>query len=516
MSPEPLRETPRVLLVDDEWTTRVLMKGLLGQLDCEVWEADGASAALRWISEKGPSFFDLVVSDYWMPGENGLELLKTLASLDPTLSVVLMTADEERAILEVLLRQGGSGFLRKPIVRAELVACVKAAHERTRRLRQLRATELEASSLGQSQRLLLERHLSLAWPELEFFYSSKSQASGDFVSVSHIGSGRRVLIASDGSGHELSSAFQSNYFQGLARGMLMQGASLDEVFTRFNELILAEWIGDDGIPKSLAALALEFDFSGSKLGLLNAGYPRPLQAGLDGLAAPLGGDRGSSPLGWFKERYCAETFALKPGSLYLWTDGLADQAEALGVDPLSLATRLLEDRAGAEGFVSGAQDDIAIARVRLGGESLSGVVFLPLVFVEVAGDDAGRVDWWQDWLERSLRLALGGGCIECLGDVLVCFREGLLNALEHGCEGSPSLVARVQLGRSADGTVLRMSITDTGNGHDFDWRAHAERASVDWVTEHRGLIMMETLPSRFEVLQGGRQVAMEFEMGALR
>ncbi len=48
-----------------------------------------------------------------MPEINGMELLKPILDLDPTLSVVLLTAEEERDFFESLIGNGSCVYLKK-------------------------------------------------------------------------------------------------------------------------------------------------------------------------------------------------------------------------------------------------------------------------------------------------------------------------------------------------------------------------------------------------------------------
>ena len=80
---------PRLLIVDDdELACRSLARAFRRTVD--VSTADNASAARSLLSTHA---FDVVLSDFEMPGENGLQLLSSIASQFPLVRRVLMTAE---------------------------------------------------------------------------------------------------------------------------------------------------------------------------------------------------------------------------------------------------------------------------------------------------------------------------------------------------------------------------------------------------------------------------------------
>ncbi|MBD5781018.1 response regulator [Pelagicoccus sp. NFK12] len=504
----------QLLLVDDDKTTRRLLGFVLERLGYHVTEAQSAKEARAHIHTLGFDHFDLVVSDYWMPGQNGLELLKYISVEDPTLSVMLMTSDGERQILENLIQINGCGFLQKPIKRDTLRARVADAVAQTRRRRHLQATESEANTLGENQRILQHKQLTGEWSNIEFTFTSKSQASGDFVSVIPLKSGEKVLLISDASGHELSSALQSNYFHGLARGMLKYGASLPQVFQHFNDILLHEWNDEDLVGHSLAALALSFDRDKQLLSFINAGAPQPYLSQSDGFAAPIGNAQGFAPLGWFEDPFFQSQIKLQPGYVCAWTDGLSDLAENTEVDPLALADRLLNKRLNSSSLLSNARDDIAVIRVTPPCTPIDFQPMIPLVSLDIPGDQADRIDEIQAYCEKSIRIVAPEIDSSYLADLLLCLREALLNALTHGCRSQRDLAASLRLSRSHDFSKIAIQIRDQGQGHSFDWEAHAATAAEELIPEHRGLIMMHSIPSRIDLSDRGASVFMEFEREA--
>ena len=108
----------RVLLVDDDATVRTVMAEQLRDLGLEVTvAADGASALA--LLENGKAAFDMILSDYAMPGINGLQTIAEARIVRPHLRVAIMTGYMSDSLdrHETL----GIDVLRKPVRIDELI-----------------------------------------------------------------------------------------------------------------------------------------------------------------------------------------------------------------------------------------------------------------------------------------------------------------------------------------------------------------------------------------------------------
>ena len=511
----PSARSYRILVVDDDAQSRFVLRAHLKRGGHNIDLATSMRDALETVEREGIAAFDAVISDYWMPGGTGLDLLKNLQMLDPTLSVVLITAEGEKSIVAEILRNGGAAYLDKPVRSAMLQTAVADAAQRTASNRELRDTASAASALGRSQQRLLRHHVSRLDDHIELFFDASSEASGDFVSVLPIDSHRNLILASDSSGHDLAAAFHSNYFHGVARGMMERGAEMEEVFNTFNDLLLTEWNKDNRVTVSLAACGLCIDSEKGTLQALNCGFPFPLIASQDGFARPHCPQTGAAPLGWFDDMPTGHSLPLPSGYLCVWSDGLSDLADILEVDPLCLLHRLLQPSSSAEYHLSKAADDIAALRVNCAslGPDVSVQPRIPLIAHRIPGTEWEKIDELQTWTERSLRLALNTQLSDDkLADITVCLREALLNALKHGCDGHPEKFAELQVAYDSQNHSLHLQITDSGDGHDFDLEGHEPAAAANLLTEHRGLMMMKHLPSRTTAFSQGACVAMDFDL----
>jgi len=134
--------------VDDEPHMRRIVASNLEHEQYTVIEADGVEPARRAIGENS---LDAVITDQKMVGGEGLDVLAIARELDPSLSVVFLTAFATVELAVESMRRGAFDFITKPFMPEVLLAATRRAVERTCLLREnerLRDTvvRLEGSS----------------------------------------------------------------------------------------------------------------------------------------------------------------------------------------------------------------------------------------------------------------------------------------------------------------------------------------------------------------------------------
>jgi two-component system, cell cycle sensor histidine kinase and response regulator CckA len=125
-SPATSHDQRTILLIDDEQSVRSIVMKILQRASFKVVEAESGEAALK-IVESHTGTIDLVVTDLHMPGLNGPEVVKKLATLRPGLKVLFMSGYAEHDIVARTGVPGGANFLHKPFSGQELTNAVKAA-----------------------------------------------------------------------------------------------------------------------------------------------------------------------------------------------------------------------------------------------------------------------------------------------------------------------------------------------------------------------------------------------------
>ena len=110
----------RILIVDDFSTMRRIVKNLLNDLGfTNTAEADDGTTALVELQK---AKFDLVVTDWNMPGMPGIDLLKAIRA-DESLAkipVLMVTAEAKREQIIEAAQAGVNGYIVKPFTAATL------------------------------------------------------------------------------------------------------------------------------------------------------------------------------------------------------------------------------------------------------------------------------------------------------------------------------------------------------------------------------------------------------------
>ena len=103
----------KILVVDDHALIREALRGVLKELkgDAEILEAPNARLAMHRI-EENPDI-ELTLLDLNLPDGSGLELLRALRERYPAISVVVLSASDERENVAKALDLGALGFIPK-------------------------------------------------------------------------------------------------------------------------------------------------------------------------------------------------------------------------------------------------------------------------------------------------------------------------------------------------------------------------------------------------------------------
>lgn len=508
------RGAQRVLVVDDDEVALRIHHLHLTKRGFEVVLARGLEEARRVFADKSGTSFDCVLTDFEMPGGTGADLIDWLRDHDPTLSAIVVSAAGRKESVALSLRSGAADFLEKPVQLKTLEAALIRAIERTRRRRELVRIEKSAQEVGEIQRRTLLTQGAELPADTIVSHLPLSGAGGDFASVLNMPGGEMLVLLADVSGHDLRAAFISAYFQGMVRGMITMGSKPPQIFENFNRFLACEWIERgslDEVPLSIALAAVTIDSRRGLLQMRGHGAPSAYLLRPDGWIYPCG-TGGGCPLGWFDEPIGEDvSVALEEGGwLVLWTDGLEDLGGLLGLTPWTLAWDLLvAARSGnAVPERDRAEDDILLLSLPIGAHGAL-PENRPVLLGRYHGGESFDIDAIQAVWERSLRRAVPGLSKDRIADVLVCLREAVLNAIVHGCGRSSERSCVVQVQLAADGRSLSVRVDDPGQGHDFDWQAHAEISGEELLTEHRGLIFLHSMTDSFRTERRGATLVFE-------
>ena len=144
------REKQSILVVEDEAKLRRLVELQLTEEGFVSHSAPDAESALEILS-KGA--FDLVVTDYKLPGMTGLEFLHAAKNINANLPVIMMTAYGSVESAVDAMKAGASDYVLKPFSLAELILVIRkelathALREENRSLREALGRRYEYTNI---------------------------------------------------------------------------------------------------------------------------------------------------------------------------------------------------------------------------------------------------------------------------------------------------------------------------------------------------------------------------------
>jgi len=150
-------EKPSILVVEDEAKMRRLLELQLAEEGFRAQAVPDAEAGLKLL-HKEP--FDLIVTDFKLPGMSGLEFLQAVKRVNANLPVIIMTAHGTVESAVEAMKIGASDYVLKPFALAELMLVIRkelAAHdlrEENRILREALGLRYEyASIIARSEKM---------------------------------------------------------------------------------------------------------------------------------------------------------------------------------------------------------------------------------------------------------------------------------------------------------------------------------------------------------------------------
>ncbi|GAA3662221.1 response regulator [Asaccharospora irregularis] len=112
----------RVLIVDDAAFMRMSIKNMLANYEFEVvGEAENGIQAIEKYQELQP---DIVTMDITMPELDGIQALREIKKLDPSASVVMVSALGQEARMKEAIIYGAKGFIVKPFKEELLISAL--------------------------------------------------------------------------------------------------------------------------------------------------------------------------------------------------------------------------------------------------------------------------------------------------------------------------------------------------------------------------------------------------------
>ena len=114
----------RILVVDDDEILRWMIIVILQRQGHDCTPAENVAEACRHLLK---DTFELTISDFNMPSQTGLDLLRHVASNFPSTSFILISAATDSHLGEKALELGATAYVAKPFILKEFLNKVENA-----------------------------------------------------------------------------------------------------------------------------------------------------------------------------------------------------------------------------------------------------------------------------------------------------------------------------------------------------------------------------------------------------
>lgn len=115
----------KILVIDDHVLIREALRGVLKELshDAVLFDASSCSQAMQIVSEHAD--IGLILLDLNLPDRDGFDVLAELREQYPTISVVVLSALQDRSVVIKALDWGASGYIPKSAKREVMISALK-------------------------------------------------------------------------------------------------------------------------------------------------------------------------------------------------------------------------------------------------------------------------------------------------------------------------------------------------------------------------------------------------------
>jgi len=110
-----------IMIIDDSYTNRVLLKAVLDDLEIDVIEVHSGMKALRLLKDYTPH---MILLDMCMPQMNGLDFLQELKKLDKKIPVIVISVLDDQTYINQALQNGANEYLLKPLDSNKLLSAI--------------------------------------------------------------------------------------------------------------------------------------------------------------------------------------------------------------------------------------------------------------------------------------------------------------------------------------------------------------------------------------------------------
>jgi phosphoserine phosphatase RsbU/P len=331
--------TPRALIADDQPDVLTALRLLLRNAGYQIEAVSSPAEVLEAIRRDN---FDLVLMDLnyardTTSGQEGLDLISNIRTLDSALPIVVLTAWGSVELAVEAMHRGGRDFVQKPWDNSRLLKSLNTQIELGRRKRQQRKIDAESRTVTDKlQQELEESHeiqaalMPKALPDIDgldiaIAWKPARAVGGDYFDVIKFSERHTALCIADVAGKGMPAALLMSNVQAVLKSLASDVIAPAELCARVNSVVCENIVSHRFITCFYALL----DSHNRTISYVNAGHCPPMLI-RDSLCLRL--KEGGPVLGVFPDgNYRQGQIELQSGDcLVLFTDGITEARNTSG------------------------------------------------------------------------------------------------------------------------------------------------------------------------------------------
>jgi CheY-like chemotaxis protein/anti-sigma regulatory factor (Ser/Thr protein kinase) len=487
----------RVLLIEEDQAIRNQYIEVLQEMGFTVTFVPNGNEALHRL-EKNSKQFDLIISNMFTSGIDGLGVLNTTKREYPHVLVFIYAAKFDPEILQLMLQLGADGIIPQSDFNHSIGKIVHAALSQSTHSRTNQAQT--AFQVRQSQARLTQYGCSKPCQFIDMAFSTLHDAGGDMAQCRYFNrSGRCGVVLADVSGHDILSSYISAVFLGI----------LSSVWNAHQEplsllkIINKELLKMEEVKYHVCTTVLLWDQKTSHLDIATAGNPGALLLTQKNDQLEFEHFEGGGICLGLLDRddlYIYQQVNLVQNSrLFLFSDGMSGSKLQSTIDQ------------NKQPFLSEATSKRELCRRLLDAymDSWSqndDMILLALESTKKEADEQILYSFYSDykevdkackWISDQITTHMPDLDMDMM---MLSIREALLNAVEHGNNYDSSALVEVNLEFQSSG--LQVDISDQGAGFNLNKKLMDSKNENGFQIGKRGLKIIHAFADKIEV-QGG-------------
>lgn len=141
----------QICALDDDESILYTLEAMAGT---QGWTFRGTTDAEKCLGHISRGEADILLLDYHMPSENGLDVLKKVKAIAPSLPVLMLTIEQDLETAERLLLAGAEDFINKPVRLADFLSRIRLHRRLYERMADLRGDNRKGIDQGRLEKVV--------------------------------------------------------------------------------------------------------------------------------------------------------------------------------------------------------------------------------------------------------------------------------------------------------------------------------------------------------------------------